>query len=253
MASFSQEPSTNVNGLFITFEGGEGAGKTTHIRFLADALRSQGRDVLCLREPGGTDIGEELRRILLSPSNDAMVNETELYLYEAARAQLVSQVIRPALDKGTVVLCDRFTDSTLAYQAYGRGLDRDFVESANEFACQGLHPDRTILLKTGGSVHTGLVRATHRSGADRLERAGENFHERVNKGFDELALAYPDRIRVVVSADKKSQTARAIFDELSDIFPWMSDETCCSPKFFERLDVQRSSMGHVFLTEEEQA
>ena len=227
-------------GAFVTFEGGEGAGKTTHIRFLAEALRNRGREVLCLREPGGTDIGEQLRAVVLDPANEDMADEAELLIYEAARAQIVAQVIRPALERGAVVLCDRFTDSTIAYQAFGRGLSREFVDRANRFACQGVRPDRTILLVTGGSAQTGLARATHRTGADRLELAGEEFHSRVNEAFLQIARDDPERVRVVVSGGRKSSTAAAVFAELSDLFPWMADGEVRDPSFFERLDAHRS-------------
>ncbi len=121
-------------GVFVSFEGGEGAGKTTHIRFLAETLEARGFEVVRLREPGGTAIGDKLRSIVLDPGNAAMCDACELLVYEAARAQIVEEVIKPALDRGAVVLCDRFFDSTTAYQAYGRGLDADFVRRANQFA-----------------------------------------------------------------------------------------------------------------------
>ena len=228
-------------GIFITFEGGEGAGKTTHIRFLAEELEARGREVLRLREPVGTEVGEQLRGVVLDPANEDLSDRTELFIYEAARAQIVSQVIAPALARGAVVLCDRFTDSTVAYQGYGRGLDLAFVARANEFACQGVRPDRTILLVTGGTAKTGLGRATHR-GADRLERAGEDFHERVNAGFLAIAAAEPARIRVVGSAARKSATSAAVFRELIDLFPWMA-EVVDDPAFFERLNVRRPREG----------
>lgn len=237
----NQQASDALRGIFITFEGGEGAGKTTHIRFLSEALRAHGREVLCLREPGGTEIGEQLRAVVLDPRNTAMSHEAELLVYEAARAQIVAEVIRPALERGAVVLCDRFTDSTVAYQGYGRGLSREFIDRANDFACQGIGPDRTILLMTGGDARTGLARATHR-GADRLERAGEEFHSRVNDAFLKIAQAHPDRIRVVVSDDRKSRTAAAVFAELADLFPWMGDLVATDPAFFERLDAKRSQV-----------
>ncbi|HIW76934.1 dTMP kinase [Gordonibacter sp.] len=234
---------TNTSeGVFITFEGGEGAGKTTHIRFLAEKLRARGREVVCLREPGGTDIGEKLRAIVLDPANKVMADETELLVYEAARAQIVAEVIRPALARGAVVLCDRFADSTIAYQVCGRGLPRAFVEQANAFACQGITPDRTILLVTGGSARKGLARATHRLGADRLEQAGEEFHTRVNEAFLELAEAHPERIRVVRSAEQKAKTAERVFRELADLFPWMND-VVDDPAFFQQLNRRRPS-GH---------
>lgn len=231
-----------LRGIFITFEGGEGAGKTTHIRFLSEVLRAQGREVLCLREPGGTNVGEQLRAVVLDPANDGMADEAELLIYEAARAQLVARVIAPALQRGAVVLCDRFTDSTVAYQAYGRGLPRMFVDRVNEFACQGVHPDRTILMTTGGAAAVGLVRATHRGAADRLEQAGEEFHDRVNQAFMEIARRDPERVRVVASDGLKSATAAAVFAELADLFPWMAELTENDPAFFERLDVKRSQV-----------
>lgn len=231
-------------GIFITFEGGEGAGKSTHIRFLSEALRAHGHEVLCLREPGGTTVGEQLRAIVLDPVNDALSDETELLLYEAARAQIVAEVIKPALARGAVVLCDRFTDSTIAYQVFGRGLPADFVLRANEFACQGTSPDRTILLAAGGVAEKGLHRATHHGTADRLERAGAEFHTRVNEAFLRIAHDDPDRVRVVESADRKSVTAAAVFGELSDLFPWMVDTAVCDGEFFASLDLRRTSVEH---------
>ena len=230
-------------GIFITFEGGDGAGKTTHLRFLAESLRARGTEVVCLREPGGTIIGERLRNVVLDPGNDVMTSECELLIYEAARAQIVGQVIRPALERGAVVLCDRYTDSTIAYQSFGRGMDRGFIERANEFACQGIYPQRTILMLTGGSVEEGLERASHRAGADRIELAGTAFHERVNAGYLKLAQENPDRIRIVVSDQEKPETARRIFAELADLFDWMADETVCTPEFFARALVKPDEMG----------
>lgn len=242
----TEELSTKSNaqkGVFITFEGGEGAGKSTHIRFLAEALHAQGREVLSLREPGGTAIGEELRAVLLDPDNEALSDEAELLIYEAARAQIVAEVIKPALERGAVVLCDRFSDSTVAYQVYGRGLSADFVARANAFACQGIRPDRTLLLVTGGTAETGLRRATHNDGADRLERAGEEFHTRVNEAFLDIAREDPDRIRLVKSADRKSVTAASVFYALSDLFPWMADASLCDEGFFAPLDAARVPVG----------
>ncbi len=215
----SDNSTTARRGLFITFEGGDGAGKSTHIRFLADALRTHGHEVVSLREPGGTRIGEKLRRVLLDPHNDDMSDQAELLVFEAARAQIVAEVIKPALDRGAAVLCDRFTDSTVAYQAFGRGLSLDFVRRANEFACQGIVPDRTILLTAGGSS-ASIKRATRR-GADRMERSGREFFERVAAGFKDAADREPGRIRVVESSGKRADTARAVFGELADLFPWM--------------------------------
>ena len=231
------------NGVFITFEGGDGAGKSTHLFFVAEALRNRGEKVVCLREPGGTIIGEQLRNTVLDPGNYVMSDECELLIYEAARAQLVSQVIRPALETGSIVLCDRFSDSTVAYQAYGRGIDRDFIDQANHFACNEIWPDRTILLQTGGDAEIGLERATHDKHADRVEMAGVDFHERVNQGYLKLAEEDPERIRVIVSDEGKAQTARKVFAELSDLFPWMGDPRICTDSFFEVLEMKRDLMG----------
>ena len=224
-----------ARGVFITFEGGDGVGKSTHIRFLADALRARGVEVLCLREPGGTRIGEMLREVVLDPQNDVLADESELLIYEAARAQITVEVIRPALDRGAVVLCDRFFDSTVAYQVYGRGLDRVFVDAANAFATQGLRPHRTLLLVLG-DAGAGLGRAAHRSQADRLELAGASFHERVAEGFRAVAAEEPARVRVIDSSGERSITSALIFQELSDLFPWMADARICDQDFFDVLD-----------------
>lgn len=210
-------------GVLITFEGGEGAGKSTHIGRLASLLEEHGEKVVRLREPGGTAIGEALRGVVLDVHNSQMADECELLIYEAARAQIVKEVIAPALEEGAVVLCDRFYDSTIAYQAYGRGLSREFVSVCNEFACQGVRPDRTILMTTGGSAQTGLDRATQRLGADRLEMAGTDFHTRVNQAFEDLYQQDPQRIRKVVSDGSKDVTAAKILRELVDLFPWMEE------------------------------
>ena len=231
------------NGVFITFEGGDGAGKSTHLYLVAEALRQRGEEVVCLREPGGTIIGEQLRATVLDPGNYVMADACELLIYEAARAQLVVQVVEPALSRGAIVLCDRFYDSTVAYQSFGRGIDREFIESANEFVCKGIKPDRTILMLTGGDAELGLDRATQHKHADRLEMAGLDFHERVNAGFKVLAAEDPARIRTVVSDGSKQDTARRVFSELDDLFPWMADESVCTPEFFDALVMKRAMAG----------
>ena len=231
-----------LRGVFITFEGGDGAGKSTHLQLVAEALRMRGVEVVCLREPGGTIIGEQLRSTVLDPGNYIMTDECELLIYEAARAQLVSQVIRPALDRGAVVLCDRFADSTIAYQGYGRKIDRGFIDRANEFSCQGVWPDRTILMMTGGDAEVGLDRATHHKHADRLEMAGTDFHERVNQAFLKIAEADPERVRLVISDATKAETSRKVFAELSDLFEWMGDDSICTDEFFKELVMKRDSM-----------
>ncbi len=208
-------------GVFVTFEGGDGVGKSTHIRYVANELRLAGREVVCLREPGGTGIGESLRAMVLDPDNGEISSEAELLMYEAARAQLVREVIRPALERGAVVLCDRFSDSTIAYQAYGRGLPLDFVRRANVFATGGIVPDRTILLVLG-NTRKSLARATGAGAGDRMEQAGEVFHSRVNRAFLKLAKRDPKRIRTVRSSSSRKATAAAVAAELADILPELS-------------------------------
>ena len=208
-------------GVFVTFEGGDGVGKSTHIRYVANELRRAGREAVCLREPGGTGIGESLRAMMLDPDNGEISSEAELLMYEAARAQLVREVIRPALERGAVVLCDRFSDSTIAYQAYGRGLPLDFVRRANAFATGGIVPDRTILLVLG-NTRKSLARATGAGTGDRMEQAGEVFHSRVNRAFLKLAKRDPKRIRIVRSSSSRKATAAAVAAELADILPELS-------------------------------
>ena len=187
-------------GKFITFEGGEGGGKTTQVRRLKDALEREGLEVVLTREPGGTWLSEEIRRLIKDQDEDAPCDRSELLLFLAARAQLVRNVIRPALEAGKWVVSDRFSDSTLAYQGYGRGLPLGFLREANGFACEGLKPDLTILLDVAPETARARMRrreqATNTS-ADRIESAGEAFHERLRAGFEELAKAEPERIVTV--------------------------------------------------------
>jgi dTMP kinase len=184
-------------------------------------LEAAGVEVLHLREPGGTRIGEAIRSLLLDPANAEMDTNAELLLYEAARAQLVSQIIKPALERGATVLCDRFTDSTLAYQGIARELGMERVEHANNLGSKGLIPHRTILLSH--DAKEALERATE-EGADRLEAEGLAFHTRVLKGFELLAERDPKRIRIVKSCPEKQDTARAIFEQVKDLFPELCSE-----------------------------
>ena len=189
-----------ARGRFITFEGGEGCGKSTQVRRLKDALERDGVEVVLTREPGGTWLSEEIRRLIKDQTTDAPCDRSELLLFLAARAQLVKNVIRPALEAGRWVVSDRFSDSTLAYQGYGRGLPLDILRAANDFACDGLKPDLTFLLDVAPDVATARMRrreAATNTTADRLERAGEEFHARLRAGFAELAKAEPERIVTV--------------------------------------------------------
>ena len=183
-------------GLFITFEGSEGSGKTTQTRLLASWLRGGGRDVLITREPGGTRIGDAVRSILLDPARIEMCPETEILLFSAARAQLVAEIVRPHLVSGGIVVCDRYADSTLAYQGYGRGLDLERLRMITAFATGRLVPDLTICLDL--PVVEGLRRKLNCDAAEwnRMEQEQMAFHERVRHGF--LALAADEPIRWLV-------------------------------------------------------
>jgi dTMP kinase len=192
--------------MFITFEGPDGSGKTSQIGMLAGHLRARGFTVLTTREPGGTAIGDQIRACLHDVANTAMAAETELLLYSASRAQLVQEVIRPSLAAGHVVLCDRFADSSMAYQGYGRGLDREQLALLTAVATGGLKPDLTLLLDI--DVERGLARrATNHEEMNRLDLETVAFHNRVRQGYHQLAAQEPDRWRVV-DADRE---ATAVF------------------------------------------
>lgn len=187
-------------GAFITFEGPDGSGKSTQIELLAHHLRSIGWNVLTTREPGGTPIGDQIRNVLHDVTNTEMVSEAEILLYSASRAQLVGQVIRPALAQGATVLSDRYADSTIAYQGYGRGLDLNVLRRITDFATGGLAPDLTIYLDL--PVEQGLERKrqalSQRSGEwNRLDQEDVEFHQRVRQGYLELAAAEPERWLIV--------------------------------------------------------
>ena len=184
-------------GKFITFEGGEGCGKSTQVKRLKEALEKEGVEVLLTREPGGTWLSEEIRRLIKDQTTDAPGDRSELLLFLAARAQLVKNVIRPALEAGKWVVSDRFSDSTIAYQGYGRGLPLDILKDMNDFACEGLRPDLTLLLDvTPETSHARMHQreAATNTTADRIELAGDEFHRRLRRGFAELAKTYPERI-----------------------------------------------------------
>lgn len=181
-------------GLFISFEGIDGSGKTTQVKRLGQSLRDKGYELVTVREPGGTPVAEKIRELLLDARNDGICPRTEAFLYAAARAQLVTEVINPALTEGRVVIADRYLDSTLAYQGYGRGLDTRFLEQLNRLAVAGTVPDLTIILDI--SPVEGMVRRSD-SCPDRLEREGLQFQEAVRAGYLSLSRQYPERIKVV--------------------------------------------------------
>ena len=203
---------------FITFEGGDGTGKSTQIRLLERHLTAQGKSCLTTREPGGTSLGQLLRKILLESGNRPLSSSTELFLYLADRAQHVHEVIAPAITQGKIVLSDRHTDSTVAYQGYGRGFDVQLLLSLNRIASQDLTPDITFLLDC--PVELGLSRTVHRrsgpsktKSVDRFENENLEFHERVRQGFLDLARAEPGRFYIIDA----SQSEQEIFAAVKDI------------------------------------
>ena len=180
---------------FITLEGVDGAGKSTQARLLARALELAGYQVVSLREPGGTAISEKIRALLLDPANTAMGDTCELLLYEAARAQLVHEVIAPALAAGKVVLCDRFYDSTTCYQAFADGLDRQMVRDANSLAVAGTHPALTLVYHI--TPEQAALRMAARGAADRMEAKGMAYQQRVAGGFRKIAKQDPQRVKII--------------------------------------------------------
>lgn len=195
-------------GRLITFEGGEGTGKSTQVRLFADALAAAGYRVRLVREPGGTAIGEAIRDILLDAANRELDSRAELLLYEAARAQLVHEVLAPALAAGELVVCDRFFDSTTAYQGHGRDLPVDLIDDLNLFATAGLEPDLTILLDI--DPVRGIERAT-RVATDRLEAEDLAFHQRVRDGFLAVARRHPGRFAVIDASGTVDDVAAAVW------------------------------------------
>jgi len=205
---------------FITFEGTEGCGKSTQVHLLAEKMRQFGYQVCTTREPGGCSIADAIRQILLDPASSGMDSLSELFLYAAARAQHMVEVIRPALARGEIVLCDRFTDATLAYQGYGRGLNIETIRNLNHIATDGLQPDLTLLLDI--PLSTGLDRAIHRNAGEnsaegRFEQEELAFHERVRNGYQQLARE-EERFRMVSAEGTIEEVAQRI---LKVVEPWL--------------------------------
>jgi len=202
-------------GLFITFEGGEGCGKSTQSRLLLKKLEQQNVPVVLTHEPGGTALGNELRKTLKRKGGSSISPQAELFLLAASRAQLVTEVIRPALKEGKVVLCDRFTHSTMVYQGYGRGLDFTAIQMVNNMATRYLNPDLIILLDI--SPEQGLARK--QSLKDRFELEDLSFHRRVREGYLKMAAAEPDRWLVIDASLPKGKVAEIIWDRVSRLLP----------------------------------
>ncbi|TBU86435.1 dTMP kinase [Phytopseudomonas dryadis] len=202
-----------MSGLFITLEGPEGAGKSTNREYLAARLREQGIDVLMTREPGGTPLAERVRDLLLAPSDEAMASDTELLLVFAARAQHLARVIVPALQRGSVVLCDRFTDATYAYQGGGRGLDHERIAVLEQFVQGALRPDLTLVFDL--PVEVGLSRAAARGRLDRFEQEGRAFFDAVRSTYLQRAASEPQRYRILDAA----QPLEAVQRDLDALLP----------------------------------
>jgi dTMP kinase len=197
---------SGYKGVFISFEGLDGCGKSTQMELLASALRAHGYVVLVTREPGGTTLGEDIRAMLLDPRNQGMSARAEALLYAAARAQLVQEALRPALADGQVVLCDRYVDSSLAYQGYGRGLGFSDIMGLNVWGTECLLPDLTLFLDLDDSVRTGRLAAV----PDRLEAEDEAFHQRVAEGFRALLVEHPYRIRRVDARGSETEVQERV-------------------------------------------
>jgi dTMP kinase len=202
-------------GLFITFEGGEGCGKSTHSKLLLKKLEQQNIPAILTHEPGGTPLGDELRKTLKRKRHTSISPQSELFLLAASRAQLVAAVIRPALEEGKVVLCDRFTHSTMVYQGYGRGLDFTAIKMVNNMATRHLNPDLIVLLDI--QPEQGLARK--RSLKDRFELEDLSFHRRVREGYVKMAAAEPDRWLVIDASLPKGKVADIIWNRVSQLLP----------------------------------
>jgi dTMP kinase len=201
-------------GLFITFEGSEGCGKTTHSKLVYDSLVSEGIDCVFTREPGGTKLGEGIRALLLHSDDVGISDASELFLFEAARAQVIEEVIRPALEEGRIVLCDRFYDATLAYQGYGAGLPIKMIKTLNKMVSGKIVPDLTILFDI--DTETGLDRASSK-GIDRMEKKDISYHKRVRMGYLKLAKDQPRRFKVIKVNATIEETQGKVLKEIGDV------------------------------------
>ncbi len=196
-----------MEGLFITLEGPDGSGKSTITKLIGDYLEEKGIEYIVTREPGGTDIGEDIRDIILDNKNTKMGPETEALLYAASRGQHIHEKILPALEEGKLIICDRFLLSSLAYQGIARGLGVEEVKSINDFALRGIKPDKILFFHIDPEV--SLKRKTAKLGGDRLEKEGEEFHNRVYNGYMDLVDLYPENIKVIDA----TKTVEEVFDQ----------------------------------------
>jgi dTMP kinase len=198
-------------GIFITIEGTDGSGKSTQIRNIEAFLREEGHDVVITRDPGGTEISENIRRIILNPDNTKMARTTELLLYYAARAQLAAELINPAIAEGKIVICDRYIDSTYVYQGFGRGFEKEIIDRLNDISLSGIYPDITFFLDISPEV--ALKRRRNASSLDRIENEKMDFHMKVYRGYKKLCEMFPDRIRSIDA----SKDPKKVFDDIRNI------------------------------------
>lgn len=201
-----------MKGKFITFEGCEGSGKSTQIELFRKYLEKKGIEYLFVREPGGTEISEKIRAIILDVNNKEMCDEAEALLYASARAQLIKEKILPALNSGKLVLCDRYIDSSFAYQAHARGLGIDFISKINSYAIENCMPDKTVFLNI--SSKDAFMRKGGADKDDRIELSGEDFHQKVYEGYLKVAKIYPDRFLLIDCLGEKQQTHKNIIKAL---------------------------------------
>ncbi|MBE7060993.1 MAG: dTMP kinase [Clostridiales bacterium] len=203
-----------MRGKFITFEGCEGVGKSRQIKMLEEYLAVNNKQYYLTREPGGTPVSEQIRGVILDGKNTTMTDECEALLYAAARVQLLKENVKPRLDRGELVLCDRYIDSSLAYQGYARGLGVDFVEKINDYAIRNFMPDYTVFLKLPPEI------AFKRKGGvdknDRLELSGMEFHNKVYEGYLDLAKRYPERFIVIDASGEREETHKKIINALKE-------------------------------------
>lgn len=201
-------------GIFITFEGCEGVGKSSQLKMLQDYMREQNIAFYFTREPGGTDVSEQIRAVILDGKNSAMADECEALLYAAARVQLLKEEIEPRLNRGELVICDRYVDSSLAYQGYARGLGVDYVKSINDYAFKNVMPDYTIFLRLPPSE--AFKRKGGVDGTDRVELSGADFHNAVFEGYNKLASEYKNRFIVIEATGTKYETQQKIISALKE-------------------------------------
>lgn len=204
-----------MKGCFITIEGTDGSGKSTQIKMLMDYLQSKGMEVVFTREPGGTDISEKIREIILDIDNKKMTGTTEALLYAAARSQHVEEKIIPALEEGKIVICDRFVDSSIAYQGAARELGADMIMGINHYALHGIMPDMTLFFDL--SPEKGILRKKNQRELDRLETEKLDFHNKVYDGYKNLCLKYPERIKAINADDTVENVHKKVINEIDGL------------------------------------